>query len=100
MGTAKARPDLKVVSAFFIDSSKAIDIARTVDFLVSTRSFRPELDKVMLRSQHDIFSRLASRSARELKSIAKVGTTERFEYSAEIFTVKSNTSMESDTPYR
>ena len=84
-GLEKQRPDIQLMDAFFIDSLKAVQLGKTADYLVSTRSFSPEMDSTVLQGQYKFFAAICSRSDREVRLIATVGIVARFAYSAEIY---------------
>jgi 4-amino-4-deoxy-L-arabinose transferase-like glycosyltransferase len=86
-GFNEQRPDVGFIDKAFLDSLKANEVARWIDYVVLSRCFVPAEDEVGLKKQRDALSELCLMNGRELKAIATVGKKERYSYSAEVFQV-------------
>ena len=84
-GLYAQRPDIQLRDLVALDSVVMNQAARETDYVVFTRAFQPDEDRVTLSQWTDSFSRLFSENGRKLQLVGAVGTVRRFAYSAEIF---------------
>jgi hypothetical protein len=88
-GLNEHRPDIAFTDPEFLDSIRANEVARGIDYVVLSRAFVPTEDETALTRQRNRLSELCARNGRALKAVTMVGQKEEYSYSAEVFQVIS-----------